>query len=69
MDDLLGLPLEAALGALRGRGIENVRVTQTHAPRKPEAQGTPRVIRASAEGLLVARFPDEVGRQLEEKAD
>ena len=60
MTQLYGLTLDAALACLRARGIEPD-IEWTGNPRRP-VEGTPRVVRASADGrrLTCARFPDGV---------
>ncbi|MBR3502754.1 MAG: hypothetical protein IKO07_00740 [Clostridia bacterium] len=60
MTSLLGLPLDRALERLRARSVEPA-IEWTGNPRRP-GEGTPRVVRASADGrrLTCARFPDSV---------
>ncbi len=60
MTELLGLPLEDALAALRARGVEP-EVELTQSPRRPAA-GRARVVRVSEDGrrIVAARFPDRV---------
>ncbi len=66
--DLLGLPLEHALGVLKGEGIDP-QVTVTNAPRRAnEMRGMLRVVFASDNGaqLTAARFLDPVKEDKEE---
>ncbi|MBQ8556832.1 MAG: hypothetical protein IJ438_13315 [Clostridia bacterium] len=57
-DNLLGLPLEAALSKMRERGIEP-RVVITRAPRREEKEGgTLRVIRVREDEVTVSVFYD-----------
>ena len=61
-DDLLGLPLERALEALRAEGV-SASVTKTCAPRRSgETRGVLRVVYASDDGtqLTAARFLDPI---------
>ena len=61
-DDLMGLPLDSALEALKGEGI-SPEITQTDAPkRRSETGGLLRVVYASDDGqrLTVARFFDPI---------
>lgn len=63
--DLLGLPCEQALEALRARGIEDVRITEARAPRGGREGGTLRVVRVRDGGreLVAARFLDTIVRE------
>ena len=66
--DLLGLPLEHALGVLAGEGIPP-QVTITNAPRRAnETRGMFRVVFASDDGmrLTAARFLDPIEETAEE---
>ena len=60
MDGLMGLPLAAALEALKAAGEVEPQVEMTRAPRDDGQAGTPRVVRQEAGRLVVARFPDRV---------
>ena len=64
-DDLVGLRLDMALERLASRGIDDVRVTETCAPRGKPSQGQLRVVRMTDGELLVAQFPDEVDDNIE----
>ena len=59
---LVGERLERALEQLEQRGISDVCVTETRAPRGREPRGHLRALRISDDGraVLCARFPDEV---------
>lgn len=56
-NDMLGMPLEQALEALRQQGLE-MRVTITQAPRTTRSDGTLRVIRIRGNELVAAMFFD-----------
>ncbi len=65
--DLLGLPLEEALARWAEEGAPPPRVLETADPRGAHETGTLRVIRATAEEWIVARFWD--GEPGEEKGE
>ncbi|HML46203.1 MAG TPA: hypothetical protein PKE04_05575 [Clostridia bacterium] len=62
MNELLGLPLEAALQKLEAAGISPVRVIRSFAPRRQDGMGHWRVVRVREEGraLVVCAFVDEI---------
>lgn len=61
---LLGLPLAMAQEKLRQAGVE-AEVCVSRSPRRADADGTPRVVRASEGRLTVCYFPDGDPRETE----
>ena len=59
-EDVLGLSLFLAREILLARGLREVRVTWTRAPRDEGEEGSPRVVALREEGrvLVAARFLD-----------
>lgn len=57
MTQLLGMPLPEAETLLKAAGL-SPKITYTSDPRNHREDGTPRILRATQEELIVARFRD-----------
>ena len=63
-EDVLGLPVDKAKEMLKKRGIAEIEVVFTCAPKSPQHEGIARVVAISQDGcsLVAARFLDGVAK-------
>lgn len=62
MTEIIGLPLDQALSALKARGVPDVCIVESKAPRGARNTGALRVtcVRDGGKTLIVSRFLDRV---------